>query len=161
VRKICWGLIFLFFNININGISIMPAFVGYTLIYMGIEELGREERAEGFYEARPWAYTGAGIGALTWLPIVNLGLIGSVLAVLIELVVTYHIAEGTLLLCGENEQTLKLQKAWKVMAVGVVLGLALGLLNNGLGVIAVLVGVVASLVYLAAYNRCMKILEEL
>lgn len=42
--RAAWGYIFLYFNININQISLLPAFVGYILFLAAIAQLRCEER---------------------------------------------------------------------------------------------------------------------
>lgn len=44
ISKVAWGYFFLYFNININNVSILPAFVGYLLFSSAIKLLKDEER---------------------------------------------------------------------------------------------------------------------
>ena len=44
ISKAAWGYFFLYFNININTVSILPAFVGYLLFLSAINLLKDEER---------------------------------------------------------------------------------------------------------------------
>lgn len=42
--RAAWGYFFLYFNINIGGVSLLPAFVGYLLFLSAIRLLENEER---------------------------------------------------------------------------------------------------------------------
>ncbi len=44
LSKVIWGYVFLYFNININQVSLLPDFVGYLLFLSAIEGLKEEER---------------------------------------------------------------------------------------------------------------------
>lgn len=44
ISKAAWGYFFLYFNININNISVLPNFVGYLLFLSSINLLQDEER---------------------------------------------------------------------------------------------------------------------
>ena len=44
IFRIAWGYIFIYFNININAVSLLPAFVGYGLFLSAIGLLQDEER---------------------------------------------------------------------------------------------------------------------
>lgn len=44
ISKAAWGYFFLYFNFNINTISLLPAFIGYLLFLSAINTLKNEER---------------------------------------------------------------------------------------------------------------------
>ncbi len=44
IGKAAWGYFFIYFNINLGSVSILPAFVGYLLFLSAIEDLCGEER---------------------------------------------------------------------------------------------------------------------
>ena len=44
ISKAAWGYFFIYFNININTVSLIPWFVGYLLFLSAIEHLKDEER---------------------------------------------------------------------------------------------------------------------
>lgn len=44
ISKAAWGYFFIYFNININNISLLPSFVGYLLFLSSINLLKDEER---------------------------------------------------------------------------------------------------------------------
>ncbi len=44
VSKVAWGYFFLYFNININAVSLLPSFIGYLLFLSAINYLKDEDR---------------------------------------------------------------------------------------------------------------------
>lgn len=44
ISKAAWGYFFVYFNINIGTVSILPAFIGYILFFSSINLLKEEER---------------------------------------------------------------------------------------------------------------------
>ena len=44
ISKAAWGYVFLYFNININEVSLLPSFIGYLLFLAAIRALEGEER---------------------------------------------------------------------------------------------------------------------
>lgn len=44
ISKAAWGYFFLYFNINMNSVSLLPSFVGYLLFLSAINDLQDEER---------------------------------------------------------------------------------------------------------------------
>ena len=44
ISKAAWGYFFIYFNININTVSLIPSFVGYLLFLSAIKHLKDEER---------------------------------------------------------------------------------------------------------------------
>lgn len=44
IGKVAWGYLFVYFNLNINSVSLLPAFVGYLLFLSAINNLREEER---------------------------------------------------------------------------------------------------------------------
>jgi len=43
ISNVAWGYFFLYFNFNINNVSILPEFIGYMLFYSAIKLLKEEE----------------------------------------------------------------------------------------------------------------------
>ena len=43
IGTIAWGYFFIYFDFNINGISILPSFLGYLLILYAIRDLAQDE----------------------------------------------------------------------------------------------------------------------
>lgn len=44
ISKVAWGYFFLYFDINIGGVSILPSFIGFSLFLSAINDLKDEER---------------------------------------------------------------------------------------------------------------------
>lgn len=44
ISKAAWGYFFIYFNFNINTVSLLPSFVGYLLFLSAINDLSEEER---------------------------------------------------------------------------------------------------------------------
>lgn len=44
ISKVAWGYFFIYFNIHINTVSLLPSFVGYGLFLSAIHDLKEEER---------------------------------------------------------------------------------------------------------------------
>ncbi len=51
--QILIGYVLVFFHITINGFDLLPDFIGYALIFIGLGRLAAE--SENFTKARPWA----------------------------------------------------------------------------------------------------------
>ena len=44
IVKVAWGYFFIYFDLKINGISLLPAFIGYFLLLSAVRGLGEVER---------------------------------------------------------------------------------------------------------------------
>ena len=159
MKLIFWGLIFLFFDFNINigrsTISFLPTFVGYALIYSG---MGRVNGCETYTGARPWATAGIICSAIIWcanclgiLMGTEISFVLSIVSSLLQLVVTYKIARGV----RELEEALKydlygksLMTAWIVLLIWIVLVRVVSVL--GMEMFA-LIALVASMVFMVYY----------
>ena len=51
-RKIIWGLFFTTFHINLLNIPLLPAFIGWLIVFGGIDNLLKEREIKSFYKAR-------------------------------------------------------------------------------------------------------------
>lgn len=65
IRKVFWGYFFLYFNINIESVSILPSFVGYLLFLSAIGCMEEEERELSLL--RPLGGILAAWHGVTWL----------------------------------------------------------------------------------------------
>lgn len=161
MNKIFWGLLFLFFDININEISILPAFVGYLLIYFGMKEYNREHsEIPAYTKARPWVIAATVWAALFWLPLLKPGYL-SVIGTALQLVVTYFIMRGVEQIESIREINLnssRLRTAWYITLVCLIVTHLVSLLAAGLAVIAMIIWFVAAIVYIIAFYRCKKAL---
>lgn len=71
ISKVAWGYFFLYFNININNVSILPSFIGYILFLSAINNLRNEERdlallrtlgiLLAFWHVAEWVAGGGGV----------------------------------------------------------------------------------------------------
>ena len=163
MNKIFWGLLFLFFNININQVSILPSFVGYLLIYFGMKEYNTEQgEVPAFSTAKPWVIAATVWSALFWLPLLNPGYL-NVIGTALQLAVTYLIMQGVEQIEPVREIDLnsaRLRKAWYVTLVCLIAAWFLGLMEAGLAVVAIIAGLIAAIVYIVAFYQCKKALEQ-
>ena len=161
MNKIFWGLILVFFDFNIGSVSILPAFIGYILIALGMLDT---EGAPAFGRAKPWCIAAAVLSAVFWLPIITeptvltlVALAGSAL----QLAVLYFLTEGMGELAALHRIDLnygKLRKYWKIMAVCIAIAEVGGLMQFNLAVIALIPWAVAAIVYLVNFRRTGKAL---
>lgn len=162
------GYILIFFHFRINGIDLLPDFVGYLLIASGLGQLAEE--SEQFVKARPWAfvmsvvsifYGIAGLFGITYGPaflIVNIAFGAA------SLYLMYLIGHG--IYDMEQKRQLPLDGAkflslWKVQAVLTMLCQISAALNIGLLAYIVLIpALIANIVFLVYLYQAKKTLEE-
>ena len=175
MKLIFWGLIFLFFDFNLNfgssSISILPDFAGYALIWKGMKQV----ECGAYITARPWVCGGIIYSAIVW--VLNcLGIMAhltttalfailfGVAGTLIELGVLYWITKGV---C-ELEQVLEydlygkpLKTAWIVLLIWLVLVQVTSLLvMPAIAVIALIASFVFMIYYLVRFHKSRKAYEE-
>ena len=168
MKYIFWGYFLIFFHLRINGIDLLPDFVGYILIVMGLGQLAEE--SEHFVKAKPWAVFMAVLHIVTGLlgfvgllgyPFGSLlGLVFSCFSLYIMNLIGHGIRETeqkkAIDMGGEKFRTL-----WKCQAIftigcQVMALLTLVLLAN----ILLLPSLIANIVYLVYLHRARKALEE-
>lgn len=128
MSQILIGYVLVFFHITINGFDLLPDFIGYALIFIGLGRLAAE--SENFAKARPWA-----LGMSLWCAVaVLLPPVGimqsdgmgvawvalSCLVVCVALYLQYHIVCGVCdleRLVGRELGGLRLLQVWKVVAL--------------------------------------------
>lgn len=163
MNKIFWGLLFLFFDFNINEISILPAFVGYLLICFGMKECNREyEAIPAYVKAQPWVIVAIVWSAVFWLPLLNPGYFLGVVGMVLRLVVTYFIMQGVEQLEHTQETDLnsaRLRTAWYVTLVCSIVIYLMGIALSGLAVVAMIIWAVAAIIYVVAFYQCKKALR--
>ena len=157
MNKIFWGLLFLMFDINIGSVSIIPDFIGYILIYVGMQQMGAEQT---FSKAKPWMMAAFIFAIVFWLPLWGEGMsvIGMLIGTVLHLTVTNYIVQGVDERANGDVDTAGLHKAWTVMAVCQVLSILLIWLG-WLAVIAAVISFVAAIVFIVSYHRCKGQLE--
>lgn len=101
-RKIFWGILIASLHVNVFGLEIFPACVGYALVYVGIYDL---ERGGGFLllgrrQRRCYRIAAAGLvlssGLLNFMGVFNLVLAGeiwSMIPLVLEYIVFYFLME--------------------------------------------------------------------
>jgi len=162
MRRIFWGLIFVFFNLNINlgnsTISFLPAFVGYALIVSGMKQVP----CGAYMIGRTWACVGTVYNAVFWvlncLGIINylssMGLFAvsfTLAGTILQLGTLHWITKGICELEETEERTLsgdRLKNTWVALLVCAIAALVTSLL--GLAVIAA-VGHIASFIAMICY----------
>lgn len=173
MNKIFWGLIFLFFNINLGNINILPTFLGYILIFLGLNELGGKYGGEELYaveENAPWPVAGAILSGLFWLPLIDLSgsfwlsFLVSLAGLVIQLRVTYLVLEAVEEIEKRRSAQLNsafMRKSWTVMAVGTSASVLLSVLDSILAVAVLVVGLVSAVVFIVVFYQSKKALEQL
>lgn len=158
------GIIFLFFDFYLDGISVTPAFVGYLLILWG---MGKRPDCETFRRSRPVLWAGAVLSGLTWLgalfrmpmPLqVSVPLM--VVSVALQLLTMYRLTQGMVELenlSGRAMDTGKLTQRWSTLCIGYVLTSILGLFGGGIVSIVLLAVVLVR--YLMAFSFSRRALE--
>jgi len=159
VNKIFIGLLFLFININIMGVSITPAFVGYILIWLGLKELPEVPVKERMSTV---LLVSTALGVVTWLPFFGGGTLGLLLALastLCKLAVTMQLVQAVEELSALYMAELAvetLRKRWVLMACLEVMAVLLNMLGNLMSVLALIAWLVAAVLYLAAFHQSRK-----
>ncbi len=163
MNKIFWGLLFLFFDININEVSILPAFVGYLLIYFGMKEYNREHsEVPAYHKAQPWIIAATVWAAIFWLPLLKAGYL-SIIGTALQLVVTYFILQGVEQMepvWARDLNSSRLRTAWYITLVCLIITYLANILATGLAVVAMIVWFIAAIVYIVAFYQCKKALEQ-
>lgn len=157
MKKVFIGLLFLFLYIRINGLDILPVFVGYILVAHGLKEKGEYPSVK---TTRTISVVAAVITGLLWaLEIVGVG-IPLPIGALFQLLVTYRLILWVEELAGEGIRVAAFRRSWYVLLAGVLVSLLLGLLGNELSIVALLIGLAAAACYVYTYYRMWKELEQ-
>lgn len=176
MKLVFWGLIFLFFNFDLHvgnsTITLLPAFAGYAMIYVGLGEVVECER---FQEVRPEAKWAAIYSAVIWIlnctGLFVSGVIARVLAIVLSIVglvfqiyITYYIAKGVCELEEDYDLILyakELMFSWKVVLVCLIVSQILAWLNAGvLALITLIVFLIAAIGYVVLFYKAWKGYEE-
>ena len=172
MKLIFWGLIFLFFDFNLNfgasSISLLPAFVGFALIRKG---MGTVTECERYGKAQPWMLAGIACSAVVW--VLNLlgtpdgSVLGFVLGVVsgaFQLVATWQIAKGVAELEDVYQYDLyakPLMTAWTVLLIWVILVRVTAWLGiDVLAMLALLASFVFMIYYIVRFHKSRKAYEE-
>lgn len=125
-QYIFWGIVFVFININIGPLDIMPDIIGYLLIINGLSKLYHLTENRGFSIAKT-----AGV-ILAFVSIFNLfvrfsggledasivGMAVGVIVQLIQIVMVFYIYEGTIasLAHDDHDLTVMMKSGQKIFA---------------------------------------------
>lgn len=136
------GLIFLYVDIRVYTVSVLPAFVGYLLLLAGMRSV---PSCRSFEQGCPDAVIGAVYSGIVWL----MGLLGmeltgfaalvmGLISLVLQMLVTYRLSRGmeemenTTGLAMESD---KLMTAWIILMVPGVCGLFLMAFRGWLGLL--------------------------
>lgn len=177
MKKLFYAYLFIFININftINNtaqLCITPTFVGYIILLLALREL--ESESEEFSRLRPFAMGMAVYTGICWLlDLFGVGntstggtviiLILSLISTVISLYILHCVIEGISDMeynYGVDLGGDKLRSVFKVMVVAEIVAFVL-LIIPALSVVAMLVGVVATIVLLVRLHAASKGYEDL
>lgn len=170
MKNIFIGYILIFFHFKINGFDLLPDFVGYILIVVGLGQLAAE--SEQFVKAKSWAIVMAIASAFFGI----VGLLGVGYSFALSLVSCVFSCIGLYLMylighgIRETEQKHaidmggeKFLSLWKVQAVLTLACQVLSLLLTELTLILVSIlgvcAIIANIVFLVYLHRARKALE--
>ena len=157
--RAAWAYFFLYFNINVGGVSLLPTFVGYLLFLGAIRLLEDEERELALI--RPLAVLLGIWHGLAWLlSFINIGLYGIPFIDLIRNVIDIYFHFQLLtnlaaialrhqpedmeldrkLLTYRTLQTLMITAIWIISSFSGLFGDYWGLISGGMGVVYVVAG---------------------
>ena len=151
MKKIFIGLLFLFFRITINSVDILPNFVGYVLIYLGLAEVIQTPSVE---TSRMLSAAAAVVEGVLWvLALFGVGL-GLPLGLLFQVLVTWRLVTWA----GETENPRagQFRVSWYFLAAGAALSLALAWLEQDLALVAAIAALAGAVYYIYVFYRIWK-----
>lgn len=153
MKKIFVGLLFLFLNLNLGSVNILPAWVGYCLIFSAFAK-GPDCPSRS---ASLTLCAGAAlVDFLLWVGVI-FGYSVPILGAVLQLLTTYRV----LLWCEELELDdgyliHRLRMSWYALAGATAAGTVLGLVYLPMGLLWSIVALVAAAVYIYTYYRVWK-----
>ncbi len=151
MKKIFIGLLFLFFRITINSVDILPNFVGYVLIYLGLAEVIQTPSVE---TSRMLSAAAAVVEGVLWvLALFGVGL-GLPLGLLFQVLITWRLVTWA----GETENPRagQFRVSWYFLAAGAALSLALAWLEQDLALVAAIAALAGAVYYIYVFYRIWK-----
>ena len=161
LTKIIWGYFFIYFDFNINTVSILPSFVGYFLLLLAIEGLACEEQELRLL--RPFAtvlllwhgakwllsWGSVSLDGMLWVADIVVGLINlyfhfQLLTNLASIAGKYQSQEDALdqkLLLYRTVQTVLLTAVMIIGKLSEVLGEYWAVISIGLAIVYIIVGI--------------------
>lgn len=134
------GLIFLYVDIKVYTVSVLPAFVGYLLLLAGMRSV---PSCRSFEQGCPDAVIGAVYSGIVWLmgflgmePSGFAALVMALISLVLQMLVTYRLSRGMEELentTGLAMESDKLMTAWIILMIPGVCGLFLMAFRGWLG----------------------------
>lgn len=157
MKKIFIGLIFLFFNFHIQTINILPEFVGYILIFLGLDE-GYE--CPSLNASRTIAVASAVIMAVVWgAAIFGYGMkfpIGSILQMLNTYRLVVWAREQAEEQGWDSALVQRFRVIWYALAGTVIAAYVLGLVNPMMALVWLIAAFVVIILYIVTYYQLWK-----
>ncbi len=180
-RKIFWGLIFVTFHLEIGLLQILPPFIGWIILVLGLGEIRDSLRrssisTESFKQAGLFGKILVGLTLIGTLGTLSSGeafleapqlLYYPVIVLLLEIVTAYYILEGTHQVFMElgfeekGEETKRGLRTYLILSLSsaVIIPFALFFHHDLSSVIGILLGVLAMIYLLVSINRIKKFWE--
>lgn len=157
MKKIFIGLIFLFLDLNLQGINLMPSFVGYIFIFLGLDE---EYECPSLNASRTIAFASAIIMGGQWVAgVFGYGMTFPIGAIL-QLLMTYRLVRWAEEQAEEQNwsgaQTRRFRVSWYAMAGAVIAAALLNWLSPAMGLVWSVVALAAVIYYIYAYYKLWK-----
>lgn len=160
--KIFAGLIFVFFHFRINGFDLLPDFVGYLLIWLGMRSVTESEIWKNSQSALAACIVEGAVLALSLTGASLTGAAGTVLGLaltVLQLVVTYIIVRGV----EEAEKTAgadlragELRKSWYFTMICTAASYVCGLIQSEAAVIPMILAFMGIVCYIVYYYKAWK-----
>ena len=168
MKKMFWGLLFLFIDINLGRLCVTPAWVGYLLIWSG---LGEVPESKVFQNIRSLTVGAAIFTGLMWLKqLLNVTIAMAVIevaltiaGVCLQLLVTYRIVEGVRELEAVYNRDMRsagLLAGWKDMLGGIIVAYALIFFVPGLALAGLVLTFAAAIYYAVAFWEAAQAYRE-
>lgn len=170
IGKAAWGYLFVYFNFNINSVSLLPTFVGYLLFLSAINDLREEERELellkplgtilAVWHGLNWlgSFVGVGLGGMWQVADILIGMVNLYfhfqLVTNLASVARKHQPEGYSL----DAELLRYRTVQTVILTALIV---IGHFSAWVGNLGTVVSVLAVIVYLVLGIALMKVLFEL
>lgn len=157
MTKIFIGLLFIFLNVNIQSINIMPDFVGYILLFVGLDE---EYECPSLNASRTIAVASGVIMAVVWIAgLFGYGMlfpIGSIL----QLLNTYRLVVWAAEQAGEqgwdDALVRRFRVSWYALAGTVIAATVLSIVSPVMALVWLIAAFVAIIWYIVTYYQLWK-----
>lgn len=157
MKKIFIGLIFVFCNVSIFTINVLPDFVGYILIFLGLDE---EFECPSLAGSRTIAVASAILSAVMW--VVGLLRYGMAfpLGAILQLLITYRLVLWTEEQAPDQNwdgvQTRRFRLGWYALAGTMAAVILLNRVSMGLGMVWAVAAIAAVIYYIYTFYKLWK-----